>query len=114
MHSWTQPTGGDPTIEDCGSGIDLESVLVGTLTAELQKQLKEKSFDLGVLSYTVEEVKEGVQSADKLRIEGKAQSCGDRSPRAGRVAVVHRLRLAVAAWDRVGLEGVYQFADQTI
>lgn len=61
-----------PTIGGCGSGVDLESFLVGTLTAELQEQLQEKSFDLGVLSYTVKEVKEGGQSGNKLRIEGRA------------------------------------------
>ena len=61
-----------PTIEGCGSVVDLESFVVTSLAAELQEQLQGKPLDLGLLSYTVKDVKEGGPSGDKLRIEGKA------------------------------------------
>ena len=63
----------NPTVRKCGTGTNLESLLVGILTDELGERLKGESFELGPLSYEVTEVAPATASADKFRIEGKAR-----------------------------------------
>ena len=63
----------EPKIGKCGSEKELEQIVTSTLIQTITKEIEEDTFDLGVMSYTVDDVGAANGPGEKLRINGTAK-----------------------------------------